>query len=73
MGKQIEAYRKLKPIYDRYKSSKDKEEFLRGFESKIILLEAVARNIKKAGLTRLPTSDRLKAELKGTAARKTAL
>lgn len=28
--KHIAAYRQLKPIYDRYQASKDKEKFLRG-------------------------------------------
>ena len=73
LGKQIDTYRKLKPIYDRYKMSKDKEKFLRGFESEIILFEAAAREIKKAGLARLPSSEKLKAELDGLAAHKTAL
>lgn len=73
LGKQIDTYRKLKPVYDRYKASKDKEKFLRGFESEIILFEAAAREIKKAGLTKLPPSDKLKAELDGLSARKTAL
>ena len=73
LGKQIDTYRKLKPVYDRYKASKDKEKFLRGFESEIILFEAAAREIKKAGLTKLPSSEKLKAELDGLSARKTAL
>ena len=73
LGKQIDTYRKLKPVYDRYKASKDKEKFLRGFESEIILFEAAAREIKKAGLARLPSSEKLKAELDGLTARKTAL
>ena len=73
LGKQIDTYRKLKPVYDRYKVSKDKEKFLRGFESEIILFEAAAREIKKAGLTKLPSSEKLKAQLDGLAARKTAL
>ena len=73
LGKQIDTYRKLKPVYDRYKASKDKEKFLRGFESEIILFEAAAREIKKAGLTKLPSSDKVKAELDGLSARKTAL
>ena len=72
-GKQIDTYRKRKPVYDRYKASKDKEKFLRGFESEIILFEAAAREIKKAGLTKLPSSEKLKAELDGLSARKTAL
>lgn len=73
LGKQINTYRKLKPVYDRYKASKDKEKFLRGFESEIILFEAAAREIRDAGLTKLPSSEKLKAELDGLVARKTAL
>ena len=73
LGKQIDTYRKLKPVYDRYKASKDKEKFLRGFESEIILFEAATREIKKAGLTKLPSAEKLKAELDGLSARKTAL
>ena len=73
LGKQIDTYRKMKPVYERYKASKDKEKFLRGFESEIILFEAAAREIKKAGLTKLPSHDKLKAELDELSARKTAL
>ena len=73
LGKQIDTYRKLKPVYDRYKASKDKEKFLRGFESEIILFEAAAREIKKAGLAKLPSTEKLKAELDGLTTRKTAL
>lgn len=68
LGKQIDTYRKLKPVYDRYKASKDKEKFLCGFESEIILFEAAAKEIKKAGLTKLPSSKKLEAELDGLAA-----
>ena len=32
LEKQIDTYRKLKPVYDRYRASKDKKKFLRGFE-----------------------------------------
>lgn len=53
LGKQIDTYRKLKPVYDRYKASKDKKKFLPEFESESILFEAAAREIKKAGLTKL--------------------
>ena len=73
LGKQIDTYRKLKPVYDRYKAAKDKEKFLRGFESEIILFEAAAREIKKAGLTKLPSAEKLKAELDDLTARKAAL
>lgn len=69
----LDTYRKLKPIYDRYKSSKDKEKFLRRFESEIILFEAATREIKKAGLAKLPSSEKLKKELDGLAARRTTL
>lgn len=69
----LDTYRKLKPIYDRYKASKDKEKFLRRFESEIILFEAATREIKKAGLAKLPSSEKLKKELDGLAARKTAV
>ena len=65
LGKQISTYRKLKPVYDCYKASKDKEKFLRGFESEVILFEAAAREIKKAGLTKLPSVEKLGAELDG--------
>ena len=37
------------------------------------MFEAAAREIKKAGLARLPSSEKLKAELDGLAAHKTAL
>ena len=73
LRKQIDTYRKLKPVYDRYKASKDKEKFLRGFESEVILFEAAAREIKKAGLTRLPSAEKLKAELDVLTAQKAAL
>ena len=73
LGKQIDTYRKLKPVYARYKASKDKEKFLRGFESEIILFEAAAKEIKKAGLTKLPSAEKLKAELDGLSTRKAAL
>ncbi len=73
MGKQIDTYRKLKPVYDRYKASEDRERFLHGFESEIILFEAAARETKRAGLTKLPSTEKLKPELDGLSARKAAL
>lgn len=72
LGKQIDTYRKLKPVYDRYKVSKDKEKFLRGFESEIILYEAAAKEIKKAGLAKLPSTEKLKVELDALSTRKIA-
>ena len=46
---------------------------MRGFESEIILFEAAARESKKAGLAKLPSAEKLKAELDGLAAHKTVL
>ena len=63
----------MAPVYDRYKASKDKEKFLRGFESEIILFEAAFKEIKKAGLTKLPAGEKIKVELDGLSARKTIL
>ena len=73
LEKQIDTYRKLKPVYDRYKASKDKEKFLRGFESEVILFEAAVREIKKVGLAKLPSAEKIKAELNELTTRKTAL
>ena len=42
-------YRQLKPIYEEYKKSRDKEKYLRGHESEIILFEAAARALKEIG------------------------
>ena len=46
---------------------------MRGFESEVILFEAAVREIKKARLTKLPSAEKLKAELDSLSARKTAL
>lgn len=73
LAKHAAAYRKLKPTCDRYKAAKDKEKFLRGFESEIILFEASARALKEMGIGKLPSADRLKAEAEELTARKSAL
>lgn len=73
LAKHTAAYRKLKPTYDRYKAAKDKEKFLRGFESEIILFEASARALKEMGIGKLPSAERLKAETEELTAWKTAL
>ena len=41
--KNITTYKELKPLYDEYKKSRDKEKFLRGHESDIILLKRLQR------------------------------
>jgi len=56
------TYRQLKPLYDKYRQSRDKEKFLRGHESEIILFEAAARELKKMGSVPLPSSKSPKAE-----------
>ena len=61
--KHVGTYRQLKPIYDRYKASRDKEKFLRGHESEIILFEAAARALKRLGAVPLPTTESMKTEL----------
>lgn len=73
LTKHAATYRKLKPTYDRYKAASDKEKFLRGFESEIILFEASARALKEMGIGKLPSAERLKAELEELTARKSAL
>jgi len=63
VAKYATTYRKYKPIYDKYKRSPDKEKFLRGHESRIILFEAAARELKRLNAVPLPSADRINAEL----------
>ena len=67
------TYRQLKPIYDRYRKSNDKEKFLRGHESEIILFEAAARELKRLGAVPLPTTENMKTELTNLNAEKERL
>ena len=71
--KHVAAYRQLKPIYDRYHASKDKEKFLRGDEREIILFEAAARECKRLGAVPLPSAARMQAEMDALTARRAAL
>ena len=57
------TYRRLKPLYDRYRHSRDKEKFLRGHESGIIIFEAAARELKKLGVVPLPSAESIEKEL----------
>ncbi len=61
--KHAATYRQLKPLYDDYRKSRDKEKFLRGHESEIIIFEAAARELKRLGAVPLPTTASMKAEL----------
>ncbi|MDO4307918.1 MAG: relaxase/mobilization nuclease domain-containing protein [Eubacteriales bacterium] len=71
--KQAGTYRRLKPLYDRYRQSKDKEKFMRGHETGIILFEAAARELKKLGAVPLPSADRMEKELAALTAKKDSL
>ena len=68
--KHAATYRQLKPVYDRYRQSRDKEKFLRGHESEIILFEAAARELKKMGAVPLPSTEGMKTELAALAGKK---
>lgn len=61
--KHAATYRQLRPVYDRYRQSRDKEKFLRGHESEIILFEAAARELKKLGAVPVPSTESMKKEL----------
>ena len=67
------TYRKCRPIYTRYRKSDDKEKFLRGHESEIILFEAAARELKRLGAIPLPAAEKLETELSELTARKGTL
>ena len=71
--KHAATYRQLRPLYDQYRQSRDKEKFLRGHEGEIILFEAAARELKRLDAVPLPATKRLRAEMDGLTARRTAL
>ena len=71
--KHAATYRQSKPLYDRYRKSGDKEKFLQGHESEIILFEAAARELKRLGAVPLPATESMKTELANLAAEKERL
>ena len=71
--KHAATYRQLRPMYDRYRQSRDKEKFLRGHESEIILFEAAARELKRMEAVPLPSTESMKKELSELTAKKDAL
>ncbi len=71
--KHAATYRQLKPLYDRYRQSRDKEKFLRGHESEIILFEAAARELKGMGAVPLPSTESMKTELAALTGKKDTL
>ena len=73
VSKHAATYRQLKPVYDQYRKSRDREKFLRGHESEIILFEAAARELKRMGAVPVPTTEGMKKELAALAEQKEAL
>ena len=73
IAKYAATYRKCRPIYNRYRRSDDKEKFLRGHESEIILFEAAARELKRLGAAPLPAAEKLEVELSELTVRKGTL
>ena len=71
--KHTTTYRQLKPIYDEYRKSPDKEKYLRGHESEIILFEAAARALKEMQIKKLPDLAALRKEYRSFNDRKTKL
>ena len=71
--KHAATYRQLRPLYDQYRQSRDKEKFLRGHEGEIILFEAAARELKRLDAVPPPATQRLRAEMDELTARKSAL
>ena len=71
--KHAATYRQLRPMYEEYRQSRDKEKFLRGHEGEIILFEAAARELKRLDAVPLPATKRLRAEMDELTARRIAL
>ena len=71
--KHAATYRQLRPLYDQYRQSRDKEKFLRGHEGEIILFEAAARELKRLDAVPLPATQRLRAEMDELVASRTTL
>lgn len=67
------TYRQLKPLHEQYRKSSDKEKFLRGHESEIILFEAAAKALKEMGVAKLPDIAKLKTEYAALSEKKTRL
>ena len=73
IAKYAATYRKCRPVYNRYRKSEDKEKFLRGHESEIILFEAATRELRRLGAVPLPAAEKLEAELSELIVRKGTL
>ena len=73
IAKYAATYRKCRPVYNRYRKSEDKEKFLRGHESEIILFEAATHELRRRGAGPLPAAEKLEAELSELTAQKGTL
>ena len=71
--KHAAIYRQLKLVYNRYQQSRDKEKFLRGHGSEIILFEAAAREPKRMDAVPLPSTESMKTELAALAGKNDTL
>ena len=71
--KHTTTYRQLKPIYEEYKKSRDKEKYLRGHESEIILFEAAAKALREMQIKKLPDLAALRKEYSSLNDRKSKL
>ena len=60
--KNVTTYQKTKPVYEAYKKAKDKGKYKAAHESDIILFETAAREIKAAGISKLPSVPALQSE-----------
>ena len=71
--KHAATYRQLKPVYDLYRQSRDKEKFLRGNESEIIIFEAAVKELKRLDAVPIPPTAGMKEEMSKLKARKEVL
>ena len=71
--KHTATYRQLKPLYEQYRKSLDKEKYLRGYESEIILFETAVKALKEMGVSKLPDPAKLKQDYAALSERKNSL
>ena len=62
--KHAEIYRQLKPVYEKYRQTRDKEKFLRGHEREIILFETAHRELQKMNIRPLLSAAQMQLDLK---------
>jgi hypothetical protein len=62
LKKHVATYRQTKPVYDGFKTAKNKAVYRKTHESEIILHEAAARALKSAGVAKLPDAATLEAD-----------